>query len=384
MKIFINAATLRVGGGKSVTINFLRSLERILPENVDVVAVVPEVDEYITLGLNKIRLRFVPKILNKVFTRILLDRWLIKLIRIERPSIVFSMGNIALPIESIPQVLLFHVPYPIYPESIAWKRLSFKEYAYFKGMAMLFEKRLKYASHVLVQTYTAKKRLQKFYGVRSCSVVPNGISLPVNQSLDDSAIISFNSERINLFCLCRYYPNKNLEILLEVAGLIKAECIPISIILTIADFQGEGAKKILRKIKEQKLEDVLINIGPLPMKEVPRVYANTDGLLLPTLLESFSQTYIESMFYKRPVFTSSIDFAIDVCKNNAYYFNPLDASDILKVIKDAFEDRTTLNKKVSAAYEAVLNSPDWNAIAAQILDEIKFAVNDKTPSKEIF
>jgi hypothetical protein len=51
------------------------------------------------------------------------------------------------------------------------------------------------------------------------------------------------------------------------------------------------------------------------MSDVPKWYKATQALLLPTLLESFSGTYIEAMHFERPIFTSNLDFAKEVCEN---------------------------------------------------------------------
>ncbi len=60
-------------------------------------------------------------------------------------------------------------------------------------------------------------------------------------------------------------------------------------------------------------------------------YLACNALLLPTLLESFSGTYLEAMHFGRPILTSNLDFARDVCDDAALYFDPWDPV----AIKDA-------------------------------------------------
>jgi len=66
---------------------------------------------------------------------------------------------------------------------------------------------------------------------------------------------------------------------------------------------------------------------------VPSLYAQSDALLMPTLLESFSGTYVEAMFHKIVILTSKLDFAEDVCGESAFYFDPTSPEDILASIE---------------------------------------------------
>ena len=73
------------------------------------------------------------------------------------------------------------------------------------------------------------------------------------------------------------------------------------------------------------------------MEHVPILYKQVDGMIMPTLLESFSATYIDSMALGVPIFTSDRDFARDVCGDAAWYFDPLNAESIFEVISNAFQ-----------------------------------------------
>ena len=61
-------------------------------------------------------------------------------------------------------------------------------------------------------------------------------------------------------------------------------------------------------------------------------------MFLPTLLETFSASYPEAMKMERPILTSNLDFAIDICGDAALYFNPLDSYDIANKIKTLITD----------------------------------------------
>ena len=85
------------------------------------------------------------------------------------------------------------------------------------------------------------------------------------------------------------------------------------------------------------------------MDNVPALYTQCDGLLMPTLLESFSGTYVEAMYHGIPIFTSDFDFAKVVCGNAAKYFNPFDVSDIIFQLNSVYtNNREKINLKKEA------------------------------------
>ena len=93
------------------------------------------------------------------------------------------------------------------------------------------------------------------------------------------------------------------------------------------------------------------------MKNVPSLYKQCDGLLMPTLLESFSGTYVEAMYHQLPIFTSDIDFASGVCKDSAFYFNPFDEVDILNKL---LLDKEAQEKKVAEGIKVLNELLNWN------------------------
>jgi len=69
---FINAATLRVGGGKSVAVNFLKVLGQNFKDD-SFVAVVPDDKLFKNLNYQNLKLHFVPSKYHSPVNRILLD-----------------------------------------------------------------------------------------------------------------------------------------------------------------------------------------------------------------------------------------------------------------------------------------------------------------------
>ena len=69
-------------------------------------------------------------------------------------------------------------------------------------------------------------------------------------------------------------------------------------------------------------------MGPVPIDLCPKVYQECDFMFLPTLVEIFTASYPEAMKMKKPILTSDLSFAHDICGAAAEYFDPLDPEDI--------------------------------------------------------
>jgi glycosyltransferase involved in cell wall biosynthesis len=378
MRIFINAATLKVAGGKTIAINFLKKLELILEKaSLDsAVAIVPNDPEYLSIQSPFIKMIPVPSWLqNPIMRLLIMDIWIMNQLKSSGANIIYSMGNIAIPEKKIPQVILFHNSHMIYPESPVWKIMHWKDVVYNRVSLFLFQKRLKYATTVLVQTATAGNRLKKHFGINNFIITPNAISLKPKIVNLIPHNFSPNPNLIYLLCLSHYYPHKNLESFIELGKKIKEQKLPFRIIITLNATQHSGAKKLLRKIEKEGLSDVILNAGALKMDNVPQWYNATQALILPTLLESFSGTYIEAMYYERPVFTSNLDFATEVCGEAAYYFNPMDADNMLEVLKNAFDNPQIMAEKVAIGKTKVNEDFTWKNVAHKMFDQLTLTCN---------
>jgi len=173
-----------------------------------------------------------------------------------------------------------------------------------------------------------------------------------------------------LLYLTYYYTHKNLEIFIPLAQKIKKAKLDYKIIITIAENQHPSAKKFLEDVSKYKLQDVIYNIGPVNFDEISSLYAQCDAFIMPTLLESFGLTYVEAMYFKLPILTSDRDFARVLCKDSAFYFDPLNADDILHTIKMAFSNHTLLQGKVNSYTSLLEGFPTSKDVTKRYVEEI--------------
>ena len=93
-----------------------------------------------------------------------------------------------------------------------------------------------------------------------------------------------------------------------------------------------------------------INAGVVDQKDCRNLYQSCQALFLPTLIECFTVSYLEAMETCKPIVTSDLSFAHDICGDSAYYFDPLDVSSIANVCFDV------INKYCDATMESKLRS----------------------------
>lgn len=375
MTLFINCANLRFGGGVTVGHNIIKSLS----ENVAVsslVIVAPKNCGYEQFAGEKIKLNLLDDYTYNPLFKLILNYFIIpNFLKKQKVSCVLSLGNIAFPSGNVPQLVLIQNAYLTYPESIVWERLSLRTKLYLKSMVRLISRNLKYANHYFVQTNTMKRRLCELFKIAADDVfiLPNSVSYTslVNCAQVDYEDLIKNNKQIKLLFLSKFYPQKNFQILLPLAKRIIENKLPITFSVTLDKRESKDAEFFLNEIEKNGLQNVIQNIGHIKMEDIAATYATHHGLFLPTLLESYSGTYVESLHFNRPIFTSDMDFAREVCKNAAFYFNPLDIDNIISVLQYAFNEPAIIYERIEEGKKYLTKSDDWNTIGNKIVKQVK-------------
>lgn len=325
--ILINGISAKTGGGKAILTNYLKLLNQNKLKHSYII-IAPS-KSYAQKHKNNRIAFIVPPMLFRIQFIFPLTYlfYLPRIIKKYHADVVFNLADIPVPTKA-KQIFLFDWAYAVYPESSIWKNMGFKDLLVRKTKVWFFKQFKTYIDFTIAQTKNIKNRLQLVYEIKNIEVIPNAVSLE-NMARNPSRAKNFNLPNgFKALCLTYYYPHKNLEILLKVAEEIKKAQLDYKIVLTIEEGQHPDAAKLLHSISDAKLEDVIINIGPVDMKHVPDLYNQCDALLMPTLLESYGLTYVEAFFNEKLIFTSNLDFAQDVCQDAAVYFDPYDHKSI--------------------------------------------------------
>jgi glycosyltransferase involved in cell wall biosynthesis len=144
------------------------------------------------------------------------------------------------------------------------------------------------------------------------------------------------------------------------------------VFLTISPDQHPNVEKLLTKIERLNLNSSLVNLGHIPYESIGAHFRNVDGMLMPSLLESFSTTYVEAMATSLPILTSDFDFARASCGNAATYFDPFSTDSIKNSIIE-FRDNESLRFDLAQAgtVRVQFEVNTWNDIANTVISEAK-------------
>jgi len=379
--MMVLAHNLRDAGGLSVGLNVVTSLSEVGPEH-EYLLVLPT-------GVGYEALKLPPRCETYFYRRpgMIGQRWfekstLPRLARHFRPDIVWGLGNFGLRRPPCPQAFLLHMPQFLYdkrhmPHLTCIERLQL----------WLMRKRmvdsLPATQLVFCQTQTAAARFrQRFRFSGQVAIMPNAVSRFASPATDHSPpIFSQLQGKTVLFCLTKYYPHKNLESLVELFKRHGERLRDVVVLFTIAAGGTDlhpRAGPFLQQLETPALRGRLINVGPLEQRELSGYYRHSSALILPTLLESFTVTYLEAMQFDCPVLTSDLDFAREVCGEAAIYFDPWNVDSMCAAVV-RLRDDPALQCHLRLQGRERLNRmfPAWKEITAEALRELT-AIVDKT------
>ena len=342
--VFINGLKSKTGGGKSILNNYLALLKESKTVNKFFV-LTPDQNEY--SGFSS---EFIDIIdINNLLKHNILFLWLYhltipRLLKRYKIDVIFNLGDIVIP-TNLSQLYLFDWAYALYPNSIVWKKMDYKDYLTRKIKMYVIKKYINKAVIVIAQIKTMQDRLMSIYGLKNVELVPNALSVE-HISGGQPYDFRFPKDKIKLLYLSNYSSHKNFEVLVSLARIIKDLSLPYCIIVTIEPADHKLAKRFISSIKKSEVDSIIINTGRVAMDHVPTLYHQCDALLMPTLLESYGYPFVEAMYHNKTIITSDLDFAKDVCGDAAFYFDPLDENSILASIKQAFSDNQKRSTKI--------------------------------------
>lgn len=376
MKITVVAHGLHVAGGRSVAMNIITALGVVAGEH-DYQLIMPAGVGYEALTLPPNVTTIFVAVHSGLFARITYDfLTLPKLVAKWQPDLIFCLGNYGLTLRNVKQAILFHKPHFVYPE--VKLALSYKERLKNTVIKFQIQRSLKYTHIVFCQTSALANRFsQNFKNVPDVKLLPNVVSATVKSSLVDDALLPerlkhtlFNN-KFKLFALTRYYSHKNLEILVQVFDEYRDLLKDVVCITTIDESEHKNAKVLLNNIKRLGLSNSIINIGPVEQKQLPTLYYFSDALILPTLLESFSGTYVEAMQYQKPILTSDRDFSRVVCGDAAMYFDPLSSEDIANKVFKLKGDARARAELIEKGRVRLSHMPNnWNSVVESAVENM--------------
>jgi len=378
MRIAILAHGLHVSGGISVGKNIVATLPKIAPQHEYLITIPPGLGYETHDGKKNVSVIEIESM--SLYKRIYFDLLVLpKLAKEFNPDVIVGLGNMGLFKPPYKQAFLFHRTQLVYSRN-HYRRRLYGYWIRFRRMLLKkgIRKCLRHTQVVFCQTPIAKERFSKTFNFPSnqIKIMPNAISefIEVPEVEIVKPNIYEHDAYFNLFFLTSYYPHKNLEILIKIFKKHREKLHGIRCIITISGEQyHKKAQNFLNDVEKNDLQEYILNAGPLEQKELAGYFYHSDALFFPTLLESFSATYLEAMHFGVPILTSDLDFARNICDDAAVYFDPWDPGDIVEKILLVKNSPPQLRKeliekgkrRVSTFYKS------WEEILSDVMNELE-------------
>ncbi len=356
MNIVINAINSNSGGGKSIRDSLINKLNNDkLTDNYFIFISSDSDLDYLT-NSNLHLVRF-----NKIFAATYFAPFLYAIILpllllYYRPRVVFNLGDLII-VSSFKQVYLFDWAYALNVHPKVWDLMSPYDRFVRKSKLFLFKLFVDIPDIIIAQSDLIKTLIKDKYSLTDVRVVGNATTISTDNNLrPDIALPS----GFKFLYPALYYPHKNHDVLIDLAKMIKDSSLTIRIIVTVS-LELESARVFSDKIKSLALDNIIVNIGQVSTESMPFLYKSCDAMIMPTLLESFSISYMEAMEFGLPILTSDLDFAVSVCGDAAEYFDPLDPKSIYESVVRVYSDQNFASELVNKGRLRLNSFPDWDA-----------------------
>lgn len=349
MKILVNASTIFAGGALQVTLSFLDELKSIDIGHEYLFILNGEIRALIDLNSmpENVRVIFAAHSPAKLRYRREIVTFLNTAEQNFRADVVFSVFGPSYWRPKAAHIIGVADGWIYNKDSLAYKNLS--HFSYLKRHLLNRYKMFYFrrdADAFILETDDACEKFRRELGVSSASKPITKVSNVVSSNFYNyeekvgsdfiSSIPPKQSGEFRFCCISYSHPNKNLEIIRKVVPLLDNH--NVSFLLTLPDDVFKSEFSGLSSV---------YNLGPIEPKNCPYVYDSSDALFFPSLLETFSVSYLEAMIMNIPIITSNLSFAKDLCGDAAIYFDPLDPFDIKNVIEELVNNKFLRNKLIS-------------------------------------
>jgi hypothetical protein len=161
----------------------------------------------------------------------------------------------------------------------------------------------------VVQTKSAARRLAGIANGRPVHIIPNSIHPALlEESRWSPRALPVKAESEVWLCYpAGPMPHKNHRLLHPLGRELQRRGIRLKSFVTL-----DPQSPLAQDLQES---EYIYNVGKLSVSELPSLYLQTDGVIFPSLLETFSSVSVEAMLFQRPMFAFDLAFTRDVAWN---------------------------------------------------------------------
>lgn len=352
MKIIINAITAKnVGGGYQGALNFIK---RTVEDNrIEWYYIVSEkLDKDLkTLFKDKVGINYFVFPVQPDFrhTYLRVKKQIREIENDVHPDLIYTLLSPSYFSFKTIEVQRFANAWITNTNEYCWKNLSLKESIKMKINQFIQRMILRSSKYYITQTEVVKQGIMKMSNIPSKNVKVISNILPDVYRRMDNRHEESSDGLIHIACIGGAMPHKDFRIIPDVVQILtqqyKIRNIKIHMTLpTDSDIWLEIHSQLI----EQGNESVVQTHGNISQEELATIYRKCSISLMPSLLETFSVSSLESMYFGLTCVASDFPFYRDVMGDASLYYKPQSAGDASKQLALVINDpkiRVSLNDK---------------------------------------
>ncbi len=209
--------------------------------------------------------------------------------------------------------------------SFALKGFFFKVLRYFLYVLVQFYYSRK-ADYFVFQTEQARNSFIRRRGTKrsQTKVINNAFDKEMLHQLTHLQKKNLNDFPKIVFCPGANYIHKAFQFIPQIVHELKKMVdFDFQFVLTLN--KDSLWERIENESKSLDVIENILNIGPYSYSVVARLYQQADLIFVPSLLETFSASYMEAIAARKPLLVADKNFAREVCLDYAEYCQPRNA-----------------------------------------------------------
>ncbi len=359
MHVMVNATNLVKGGALQVAVGFLSNAlaDKSVSWTLAVSAPVLKELRHAGIALTDVRVGiFARSPAGSPHARALLRRMAVK----TPCDAIFTPFGPAYVRFPHPHLMGFANPWVTHPSPMAYATLSTRQQLVARLGRIYRTRWARRADAWVTETAYSRDQLAIRLGVDAnrIAVVRNSCGTHYSGNNHGQAGAPDPDKTLRLLVFSAYYPHKNLEIIPAVAHALSLSLSgrPFEFVLTIP---ADSSAFIQLKAAASRLgvEKHITTVGPVQVKDGPALYRTCHMSFMPTVLETSSAVFPESMAMGLPIVTTDLPFNRDVCLAAASYFPPLNAQAAADAIAELVASESRWKTQISEGMKVLATLP---------------------------
>ena len=363
----LNLLPLKVGGGVQVGLDFIENAKKLeIGEKHEwlVVATKGTALSNTRAGPNLKVARIVP---NNVMARIWFEYYgCRRLVREFNPDIIYTQFGVHWPgaPRNIPHVVGCAFPYLAYPDGMRlWDAESLPKRLRLYASVWHNSRNLRCADEVIFETEVMARRTTHNLGLNPNKVhvvrpACSSLVQPGQHHAETADRCRGLPVGFRILLIAGYSPHKNIFLLPRIAEVLKnAHGINDTVFVTTLAPEHPKTSAFFADAERRGVRTMMYNFGPVSQEGCAELYSAVDTVILPSCLESFSNTVAEAWTMGKPLLVSDLDWAREACGDGAQYFRYDDATDAAAAIVLLRRDATWRARLVDAGKKMMATYP---------------------------